>query len=155
MAEKPLDIIHKSIEEAVLIELKGGREFRGILKGYDIHMNLVLKDAEELDSFYFDLLLNAAKRWDKQNPKRIVCECYITLLDFEGRLYEQESCFICEQRIEDDIALMQAFKPVHPACIYGPALPTKKILDFFESKKTVFLEDFEVEYVYDVVMKGL
>jgi small nuclear ribonucleoprotein (snRNP)-like protein len=48
MAEKPLDIIHKSIEEAVLIELKGGREFRGTLKGYDIHMNLVLKDAEEL-----------------------------------------------------------------------------------------------------------
>ena len=48
MAEKPLDIIHKSIDEAVLIELKGGREFRGTLKGYDVHMNLVLKDAEEL-----------------------------------------------------------------------------------------------------------
>ncbi|MEA1993272.1 MAG: LSM domain-containing protein [Euryarchaeota archaeon] len=48
MAEKPLDIIHRSIGEAVLIELKGGREFRGTLKGYDIHMNLVLKKAEEL-----------------------------------------------------------------------------------------------------------
>ena len=48
MAEKPLDIIHKSIDGVVLIELKGGREFRGTLKGYDIHMNLVLKDAEEL-----------------------------------------------------------------------------------------------------------
>jgi len=114
-----------------------------------------LKDAEELDSFYYNLLLDAAKKWDKQNPKRIVCESYIKLLKFEGRLYPEENCFICEQRIEENISLMQAFKPAHPACIYAPALPTKKILDFFQSQKTVFLEDHEVEYIYDVVMKGL
>ncbi|MHC1598005.1 MAG: LSm family protein [Candidatus Methanofastidiosia archaeon] len=48
MAERPLDIIHRSVEKNVLVELKGGREFRGILKGYDIHMNLVLENAEEL-----------------------------------------------------------------------------------------------------------
>ena len=113
-----------------------------------------LKDAEELDSFYYDLLLSAAKRWDKQNPKRIVCESYMSLLDYEGRLYEFENCFICEKRIEEDIALMQAFKPAHPSCIYSASLPTKKILDFFHSKKTVFFEDHEVEYLYDVVMKG-
>ena len=114
-----------------------------------------LRDAEELDSFYYELLLDAAQKWDKQNPKRIVCESYITLLEYEGRLYPEENCFICEQRIEEDIALMQAFKPAHPSCIYAPALPTKKVLDFFQSKKTVFFEDFEVEYLYEVVMKGL
>lgn len=114
-----------------------------------------MRDAEELDSFYYDLLLNAAKKWDKQNPKRIVCEAYIQLLDYEGRLYPEEHCFICEGRIEDDIALMQAFKPAHPTCIYSPALPTKKILDFFAHKKTVFLEDHEVEYLHNIVMKGL
>lgn len=113
-----------------------------------------LRDAEELETFYYDLLLRAAKRWDKQNPKRVVVESYITLLDYEGRLYVQENCFICEQRIEEDIALMQAFKPAHPSCIYSPTLPTKKILDFFENKKTVFLDDYEVDYLYTVVMKG-
>jgi len=125
--------------------------WHNFIKKFEPH----LKDAEEIDSFYFDLLLNAAKKWDKQNPKRIICESYITLLDYEGRLYMQENCFICEQRIEDDISLMQAFRPAHPTCIYSPALPTKKILDFFETKKTVFLEDYEVDYLFDVVMKGL
>ncbi|HID42776.1 MAG TPA: small nuclear ribonucleoprotein, partial [Archaeoglobaceae archaeon] len=27
----------------------GGREFRGILNGYDVHMNLVLQNAEEIE----------------------------------------------------------------------------------------------------------
>jgi small nuclear ribonucleoprotein len=30
-----------------MVELKGNREYRGILDGYDPHMNLVLKSAEE------------------------------------------------------------------------------------------------------------
>jgi hypothetical protein len=124
--------------------------WHNFIKKFEPH----LRDADELDSFYYDLLLNAAKRWHKQNPKRIVCESYITLLDYEGRFYPEENCFICEQRIEEDISLMQAFKPAHPSCIYSPALPTKKILDFFETKKSIFLEDHEVDYLFDIVMKG-
>ena len=124
--------------------------WHNFIKKFEPH----LRDAEELEPFYYDLLLTAAKRWDKQNPKRIVCEAYISLLDYEGRLYPEENCFICEQRIEDDIALMQAFRPAHPSCIYAPALPTKKIFDFFTSHKTVFFEDSEVDLLYSVVMKG-
>lgn len=125
--------------------------WHNFIKRFEPH----LKDTEEIESFYFDLLLNAAKKWDRQNPKRIVCESYIALLEYEGRLYPEERCYICEQRIEDEIALMQSFKPAHPSCIYSPALPTKKVLDFFETKKTVFLDDHEVDYLFDIVMKGL
>jgi small nuclear ribonucleoprotein len=32
----------------VIVRLKGAREFRGVLQGYDVHMNLVLDEAEEL-----------------------------------------------------------------------------------------------------------
>lgn len=45
---KPLDILNKNLKSRVLVELKGHREYRGLLAGYDPHMNLVLKDAEEL-----------------------------------------------------------------------------------------------------------
>ncbi len=48
MAQKPLDVLHNSLESPVLVGLKGGTEYRGVLKGYDIHMNVVLREADEL-----------------------------------------------------------------------------------------------------------
>ncbi|AEH24449.1 small nuclear ribonucleoprotein [Pyrococcus yayanosii CH1] len=46
MAERPLDVIHRSLDKDVLVILKKGFEFRGKLIGYDIHLNVVLADAE-------------------------------------------------------------------------------------------------------------
>lgn len=47
MATKPLTALNQAINNRVIVELKGKREFRGTLDGYDIHMNLVLLDTEE------------------------------------------------------------------------------------------------------------
>ncbi|AGI86086.1 Putative snRNP Sm-like protein [Candidatus Methanomethylophilus alvi Mx1201] len=47
---KPLDILKQAIGKNVIVVLKGKREYRGVLDGYDPHMNLVLKNAEELVS---------------------------------------------------------------------------------------------------------
>ncbi|MCS7366001.1 MAG: LSm family protein [archaeon GB-1867-035] len=44
------EILFKSLGGLVLVKLKGGRVFRGILKSFDQHLNLVLEDAEELSS---------------------------------------------------------------------------------------------------------
>ena len=46
MAERPLDVIHRSLEKDVLVLLKRGGEFRGKLIGYDIHLNVVLAGAD-------------------------------------------------------------------------------------------------------------
>jgi len=50
MAERPLDVIHKSLDKDVLVILKRGAEFRGKLIGYDIHLNVVLADAEMIEN---------------------------------------------------------------------------------------------------------
>ena len=47
MAEKPLQVLNKNISKRVIVALRGGREYRGVLDGYDQHMNIVLKGAEE------------------------------------------------------------------------------------------------------------
>ena len=44
---KPLAVLNKAINQQVIVELKGKRGYRGILDGYDPHMNLVLRNAEE------------------------------------------------------------------------------------------------------------
>lgn len=48
MGNRPLDTLNDVLDTPVLVRLKGSREFRGTLQGYDIHMNLTLTDAEEL-----------------------------------------------------------------------------------------------------------
>lgn len=44
---KPLAVLNKSISQQVIVELKGKRGYRGVLDGYDPHMNLVLRNVEE------------------------------------------------------------------------------------------------------------
>ncbi|MDW7727582.1 MAG: LSm family protein [Candidatus Methanoperedens sp.] len=48
MVNRPLDILNNTLNKSVLVRLKGAREFRGELQGYDMHMNLVLANAEEI-----------------------------------------------------------------------------------------------------------
>ena len=44
---KPLSVLQGAINKNVIVELKGKREYRGVLDGYDPHMNVVLKNVEE------------------------------------------------------------------------------------------------------------
>ena len=46
--EKPLKLLHASLNNRVMVELRNGVEYVGVLDGYDVpHMNLVLKNADE------------------------------------------------------------------------------------------------------------
>jgi len=45
---KPLDVLQQSLHKPVLVEMKGGHAFRGVLDGFDQHLNLVLTSAEEV-----------------------------------------------------------------------------------------------------------
>ena len=44
---KPLSVLNQAVGKNVMVELKGRKEYRGVLDGDDPHMNVVLKNAEE------------------------------------------------------------------------------------------------------------
>ena len=48
MAEMIEQVLESSLGKTVLIKLRGGRTLRGTLEGYDQHVNLVLKAAENV-----------------------------------------------------------------------------------------------------------
>lgn len=50
MSDTATKIFEQSLNQLVLVELKGGRGVRGKLFSFDQHMNLVLEDAEEISS---------------------------------------------------------------------------------------------------------
>lgn len=44
---RPLDALNAARNKRVIVELKNGKQFLGKLKAFDIHVNVVLEDAEE------------------------------------------------------------------------------------------------------------
>ncbi len=45
---RPFDLLNDSIGKDVLVLIKGNVQIRGTLKAFDVHMNIVLENAEEL-----------------------------------------------------------------------------------------------------------
>lgn len=50
MAEAATKILEESLGKTVLIKLRGNRKLRGKLEGFDLHMNLVLDNAEDISN---------------------------------------------------------------------------------------------------------
>ena len=47
---RPLDALNATRNKRVLVELKNGKQYIGKLKAFDIHVNVVLEDAEEREN---------------------------------------------------------------------------------------------------------
>jgi len=115
-----------------------------------------LKDTEELDEFYFELLDSASKNWNRQNPKRVAIESYVKLLRYEGRLHKELECFLCSAPIlEDDISLIRAFLPTHKECTHTFGIKKNALFELFENDSTLFLGDDEIERLWYILLEGL
>ncbi len=47
---RPLDALNKSRNKRVIVELKNNKQYIGNLTAFDIHINVVLDDAEEREN---------------------------------------------------------------------------------------------------------
>jgi len=49
-ATRPLDALNAARDKRVIVELKNNKQYIGILKAFDIHINVVLEEAEEREA---------------------------------------------------------------------------------------------------------
>jgi len=48
MTKRPFDDLNNAVGKQVLVKLKDNNGVRGVLRAFDVHLNLVLEEAEEL-----------------------------------------------------------------------------------------------------------
>jgi len=143
------DVVHigyKWINDYKLLKL--WQDFTGLFYKH-------LKDAEELGSFYFEILENASTEWNRQNPKRVAIESYVKLLEHEGRLHKELYCFLCSKKITGDVSLLRAFLPTHYNCTYTLGIHQEGLTELYENKSSLFLSDKEIDRLWNVLMEGL
>lgn len=114
-----------------------------------------LKDSNEIESFYFELLEICSHKLFKQNPKRVIIEAYLELLDFEGRLHRDFSCFLCDEIISQKVSLARSFMPIHDTCGATQAFDLDIIKKLFNSKSTIEIDDEMINSIYLVLLQGL
>lgn len=114
-----------------------------------------LKELELLDPFYFHSLENLTHIMIKQNVLRAICESYLSLLEYEGRLHTDFECLLCELPIEDNVSVIRGFLPIHAKCTRAKFFENKKIKELFETQKTINLSDNDVEDLWDIILQGL
>jgi len=114
-----------------------------------------LKDVEEIEDFYFDLLDELAHKMVKQSPKRAIIESYVKLCEHEGRLHKEYECLLCEEKILDDISIVRGFQPTHKKCSYSKSYKLVQIQELFEEKSLINFNEEEVEYIWHILLQGL
>lgn len=48
--ERPLDLLNASKGKEIIVQLKNDKQFVGILKAFDIHINIVLDNTKEMQN---------------------------------------------------------------------------------------------------------
>jgi len=112
------------------------------------------RDVNEIDSFYYNTILNAAKKWNKQSSKRLIVETFINILKYEGRTQTLSRCAICGSKIEDNISFIRGFVPTHHYCSKSHPFDIAQIKTLLEINSTLYLNDSDVEVLSEIALKG-
>jgi len=123
-------------------------------KNFVTLLNKHLIDVTNIDEFYYNLLVEIIDLMEKREPKRLLIESYVKLLEKEGRLHKDFRCFLCEREVKKDIALARAFLPAHEKCIYAKGFSEEKIKELFFNKKSLLFDENEIDRLWNIVNLG-
>ena len=113
-----------------------------------------LRDVTSIDTIYYDTLLDCAKKWHLQSPKRLIVEAYIKIIKYEGRLFGLDRCVMCNQALNDKIALIDKFMPTHFSCSNLEPIRRSDINYLFDKGSTIKLDDNIIDRLYLIALKS-
>lgn len=116
-----------------------------------------LKEVDEIEDFYFELLNWGAHILSKQHPMRVAIEMGVKLLLHEGRntRHSENKCFVCEKDLGERIALGRAFLFAHPHCIASSIFQKEQIQTLLSNGSSMHLSDEKIEQIWSVFIQGL
>lgn len=114
-----------------------------------------LKDAQIIDGFYFEILEKMSLKLLVQDAKRVVVQSYVEILDYEGRKNMDFFCFLCDEKIEENVALVRGFLFAHEKCVFKKGFKKSDIFELFDTNSTIHLNDEKIDKLYDIVCFGL
>jgi recombinational DNA repair protein (RecF pathway) len=124
-------------------------------KRYIQLLNRHFTDVSKVDEFYYNSLYELCENLHQRDVKRAVIEHYINLLDKEGRLHNDFICFLCENKINEKVALARSYLPAHEKCIMSNGFEREKIELLFNEKKTLLFSDEEIEKLWQILELGI
>lgn len=114
-----------------------------------------LRDLHELDAFYYEVIENFSVILQKQSPMRAFIDTYTKVLDFEGRLAYDETCYLCQGHIQSQqICLGRTFQTCHGYCIGQKPINAIKAKRFFTLKNSLHFDNEEVDLLYNCAKNG-
>ena len=111
-------------------------------------------EVDNINSFYFEMLENIIKNFDR-DPKRVLIENNLNLLQFEGRLHLNFECFLREKKIYNRVNIVRGYLTACENCIPQKGFELEKIKSLFYNKKTTLLNDNEIEKLFNILKLGI
>ena len=100
-------------------------------------------------------LINLCETLNQRDTKRAIIEHYVKLLQKEGRLHKDLVCFLCERKVDKEIALAKSFLPAHPKCIMDRGFEEEKIKLLFNEKKSLLFSNEEINKLWKILELGI
>ena len=124
-------------------------------KEYIRLLNFHFIDVSKIDNFYYNSLINLCKTLSERDAKRAIIEHYVKLLQKEGRLHKDLVCFLCERKVDREVALARSFLPAHPNCIMDKGFEEEKIKLLFNEKKSLLFSNEEINKLWKILELGI
>lgn len=115
----------------------------------------------ECDECYYDTLEQISSRLIFQDAKRVIIDAYTKMLNYEGRLYNTDKCYVCDKQLGEKIHILNGFLPLCSHCFCDSfkqnnfIFQKQMINNLFSNFNSSDFDDNQINQLYTILKLGL